>query len=318
MNTTVMERPQTAASAPSPIPPKNQWINQVQGRVNQKIIDHILANPTQPIAEAAAELKRKKGTISWYRNFIGRKLGIKLAPTQRLPRPALELRPEQQVGGELQKQYVHATKRGELFDYIRAHPDETPAETAEHFGITTGAVSSARYFLRSKGEDIPRQGVVASDPKEPKRRRPHSHLQPLYDFLRENPNESPALTAKRFGVPPATVYNARTYLRRLGEDMPHGGSLRKQLNEKRTTAPEGKADGVRDTKPDMVNFPPHYTDGGVDTIDYIRAKLTDEEFAGYCKGNALKYVSRMGKKNDPSEDLAKARWYLDRLLAVRT
>ena len=61
---------------------------------------------------------------------------------------------------------------------------------------------------------------------------------------------------------------------------------------------------------DNVKHPAHYCVGGIETIDYIRAKLTREEFIGYCKGNALKYISRAGKKGDAAEDLAKAAVYL--------
>ena len=64
---------------------------------------------------------------------------------------------------------------------------------------------------------------------------------------------------------------------------------------------------------DAVN-PDHYKIGGIETIDYLRAKLSPEEFAGYCRGNALKYISRAGHKDNADQDLAKARWYLDRLL----
>lgn len=71
---------------------------------------------------------------------------------------------------------------------------------------------------------------------------------------------------------------------------------------------------TRYTKADMVNHPPHYKSGGIEFIDYAQAKLTPEEFAGFCKGNALKYISRAGKKGNAAEDLRKARWYLDRLL----
>ena len=66
-------------------------------------------------------------------------------------------------------------------------------------------------------------------------------------------------------------------------------------------------------KPDPVN-PDHYKIGGIEAFDYIQAKLTPEEFAGYCRGNALKYLSRAGHKDDAAQDLAKARWYLDRML----
>ena len=67
---------------------------------------------------------------------------------------------------------------------------------------------------------------------------------------------------------------------------------------------------------DAVNHPSHYTDGKIECIDYIRDKLTFEEFEGFCKGNALKYISRAGKK-DPSkkaEDIRKSIWYLEELL----
>ena len=65
---------------------------------------------------------------------------------------------------------------------------------------------------------------------------------------------------------------------------------------------------------DAVNHPSHYTDGRIECIDYIQDKLTKEEFQGYCKGNALKYISRAGKKNPDkyNEDLKKAIWYLER------
>jgi len=43
---------------------------------------------------------------------------------------------------------------------------------------------------------------------------------------------------------------------------------------------------------DNVNSPSHYTFGDIETIDYIRDKLTGDEFVGYCIGNVLKYISR--------------------------
>jgi hypothetical protein len=69
-----------------------------------------------------------------------------------------------------------------------------------------------------------------------------------------------------------------------------------------------------DEKPDPVNSPPHYTAGGIETIDFIEAK----DF-NYRLGNVVKYLSRAGKKvdGDPIADLKKARWYLDREIAMR-
>jgi hypothetical protein len=65
---------------------------------------------------------------------------------------------------------------------------------------------------------------------------------------------------------------------------------------------------------DPVN-PNHYKVGGIESIDYIQAKLTPEEFAGFCKGNALKYISRAGHKGSAAEDTRKAIWYLQRLIS---
>ena len=63
---------------------------------------------------------------------------------------------------------------------------------------------------------------------------------------------------------------------------------------------------------DQVNHPPHYTQGGIECIDAIQAALTADEFRGYCKGNALKYVCRERSKGG-DQDLRKAEWYLKRL-----
>ena len=64
---------------------------------------------------------------------------------------------------------------------------------------------------------------------------------------------------------------------------------------------------------DMVNHPEHYTDGGIETIDFIEAKKMP-----YHLGNAVKYVSRAGKKNPEKtiEDLQKAIWYINRYISL--
>lgn len=61
---------------------------------------------------------------------------------------------------------------------------------------------------------------------------------------------------------------------------------------------------------DNVLHPSHYTFGKIETIDYIKDKLTPEQFEGYCMGNVIKYVSRYRHKNK-IEDLKKARVYLN-------
>lgn len=58
---------------------------------------------------------------------------------------------------------------------------------------------------------------------------------------------------------------------------------------------------------------PHYMKLKIQPIDYMRAILTKEEFAGYCRGNVLKYVSRYKEKGG-IEDLKKAQLYLQWLI----
>ena len=65
---------------------------------------------------------------------------------------------------------------------------------------------------------------------------------------------------------------------------------------------------------DNVNSPAHYTSGGIETIDYIEAKLSKEEFIGYCKANIIKYLSRGPLKGKEGEDYRKAQWYCQRLV----
>lgn len=65
--------------------------------------------------------------------------------------------------------------------------------------------------------------------------------------------------------------------------------------------------------PSSINHPAHY--GGDTTYEAI--KVIEAWSLNFCLGNAIKYISRAGKK-DPAcfvEDLEKARWYLDREIA---
>lgn len=71
---------------------------------------------------------------------------------------------------------------------------------------------------------------------------------------------------------------------------------------------------IEKSENDSIN-PNHYVFGGIETIEYLDAKMTPEEYRGFLKGNVLKYVSRESEKNG-LEDLKKAKWYLDKLIEV--
>lgn len=71
-------------------------------------------------------------------------------------------------------------------------------------------------------------------------------------------------------------------------------------------------------KPDLVNHPEHY--GGeanpYECIKVLESWLTPEEFAGFCKGNVIKYLARANHKGG-AQDVAKADWYGARLAAYQ-
>jgi hypothetical protein len=69
----------------------------------------------------------------------------------------------------------------------------------------------------------------------------------------------------------------------------------------------------------LVDHPAHYggADNPYEVIKVLAAWMTSEELRGFCKGNAIKYLARAGKKTGQSaeRDQAKAQWYLDYIVA---
>jgi hypothetical protein len=64
---------------------------------------------------------------------------------------------------------------------------------------------------------------------------------------------------------------------------------------------------------DMINSPSHYTAGGIEPIEVLRAKLTAEQYEGYLLGTALVYMLRANFKGQMALDLEKAEWYSKKL-----
>jgi hypothetical protein len=59
-----------------------------------------------------------------------------------------------------------------------------------------------------------------------------------------------------------------------------------------------------------IYAPSHYTVGGIETIDYMDAKSTSEEFKGYLRLSVIKYLSRVGHKDDELQEYKKAQVFL--------
>jgi hypothetical protein len=60
----------------------------------------------------------------------------------------------------------------------------------------------------------------------------------------------------------------------------------------------------------------HYKDMAIQPWELMQAVLTHEEFAGFLKGNIIKYSLRAGRK-DGSDDAGKARHYMMKLREVQ-
>jgi len=150
-------------------------------------------------------------------------------------------------------------------------------------------------------------------------------------YIAKNPRAKPKEVAEACGVKLHTVYNI-TYTARKASSLPTNAQTRDKLATMPKTVKEyiadiqmdldrvhpvtgkflmkGGADIVTKHHTDMVNEPPHYKTGGVETIDFIEAKNLD-----YNLGNVVKYITRADHKGDKHEDLCKARWYLNRAIA---
>ena len=64
---------------------------------------------------------------------------------------------------------------------------------------------------------------------------------------------------------------------------------------------------------DAMLHPSHYTHGGIECIEAIKASMTADGFCDYCKGNIIKYIWRWRDKGGV-EDLRKASVYLGWLI----
>lgn len=112
----------------------------------------------------------------------------------------------------------------------------------------------------------------------------------------------PRAIAEKLGIPVSSVYQVSYRMK--------NGTPKAKAKPKAKVKPEPVEVEVVQVVDvvDMVNHPPHYTVGGIETIDFIEAKGL-----GYLLGNVVKYVSRAAHKGGV-EDLKKAKWYLERAI----
>jgi len=127
----------------------------------------------------------------------------------------------------------------------------------------------------------------------------------IREYMKAHPNTRPLFVAKALGCNPNQVYAERYALKKKKQ------AKKKEVLKTVFKKLDAGANGT--SASDMVNHPPHYKVGGIETISFIKAKLSKDEYIGYLRGNVLKYASRLGAKNSASEDAGKMAWYSNEL-----
>lgn len=176
--------------------------------------------------------------------------------------------------------------REDIVEHIRKYPYEPAFETAKRFGYKPRTIHTMRWFVRHNffNGDMP------------------------------SPNaDKHAEQIKRDGPPaePKFPYNHRTLaeVEQVSPAAPGFTPERKAAIEEKLLGPRTLVLAYDEEQEDAVH--------PIQTIDYIKDKLSPDEFAGYCKGSAMRCIAKAHGAVHPEKNLEHARWYLDHLLKVR-
>lgn len=97
------------------------------------------------------------------------------------------------------------------------------------------------------------------------------------------------------------------------EDSEYAAGLAQKVADSISVMGDPRAKIFTQDRPcDPVTRPSHYTQGPMEIIDIIEQYGFVDDFR---LGNCVKYLFRHRLKGAPLQDLKKARWYLDRLIA---
>ena len=126
------------------------------------------------------------------------------------------------------------------------------------------------------------------------------------EYFLANPSAVPKVVGAKFKVAMPSVYAIRKRVL--------SGSMLGQVNDQITDAvtqfkPSNKAD-------DLQIGGDHYKNMGVQPWKAMESWMTPEQFAGFLRGNAIKYLARCDAKGG-IDDIKKARHYIDKLVEVR-
>lgn len=147
---------------------------------------------------------------------------------------------------------------------------------------------------------------------------PNSLAGKIRAYIAANPKATPKEIAEALNCKVQRVYTVQSKNRQKARTVKAAWRARKkgQASKLMKKGFPGTSSTDLPKTEDLVNSPTHYTFGGIETIKFIEAKLSPEEFRGYLKGSVLKYGSRLGHKGDIKVDAGKLAWYSSHLKKV--
>jgi hypothetical protein len=126
------------------------------------------------------------------------------------------------------------------------------------------------------------------------------------EYFLKYPNAVPKVVGAKFKVAMPQVYGIR---KRVLSGSMLGEIVNPQITDAVTQfKPSDRAD-------DLQIGGDHYKNMGVQPWKAMESWLTPEQFAGFLRGNAIKYLARCDVKGG-LDDIKKARHYIDKLVEV--
>ena len=131
-----------------------------------------------------------------------------------------------------------------------------------------------------------------------------SKSQKVREYFIKNPLASPKEVGVKFKCAMPVVYKIRKEVMPVVQE-----ENAKEIALAKPFVPSNRAD-------DLQVGGDHYKNMGVQPWKAMESWMTPEQFAGFLRGNAIKYLARCDAKGG-LDDVKKARHYIDKLIEIR-
>jgi DNA-binding CsgD family transcriptional regulator len=130
--------------------------------------------------------------------------------------------------------------------------------------------------------------------------------QQVINWFLKHPLATPKVVAEKFGMALPTVYTLRKQAMHEYQERNATQMLGPQIDEPQVVVEQAK---------DRQVGGDHYKEMGVQPWDVVDTWPRDQRI-GYYRGGALKYLMRMGSKDESPIEVAKGQHYIQKLLEV--